>query len=146
VAGERVWRWVATPLFRSYLASFLTLWVIGKVTLAVGAARAGLPPLRFAPGGEMWACVLELMVLAHFVRRWGEDVLLGNLGLDLGDALLPFVLVRFTLSGVLGAWAGRAVRPPASPPTPWTCAAEAGRSCARRTWTPCPAQSPRWSA
>jgi hypothetical protein len=102
----RAWLWVTTPLFRSYLGSFAILWGITKAALAMGAGRAGLPPLQFAPYGETWACVIELLVLAHFARRRGEDVLLGNIGLDLGDALLPFVPLHFALSGVLGAWAG----------------------------------------
>lgn len=102
----RVWRWVTTPLFRSYLGSLLILWVVGKSMLAVHAALIGLDPFAFQPQSEAWACVLELLVLAHFIRRRGEDVLLGNIGLELGDALLPFVPLHFALSAVLGAWAG----------------------------------------
>lgn len=102
----RVWRWVTTRLFRSYLASFLIVWLIAKVALAAGARLAGSPLLRFAAYGETWACAVELLVLAHFARRRGEDILLANIGLDLGDALLPFVPLHFALSGVVGAWAG----------------------------------------
>lgn len=102
----RVWRWVATPLWRSYLVSFLVLWVVAKTALVAGAAYYGLDPVAFQPYNETWACVLELLVLAHFIRRRGEDVLLGNLGLELGDALLPFVPLHCALSALLGAWAG----------------------------------------
>jgi hypothetical protein len=45
--------------------------------------------------------VLELLVLAHFIRWRGEDVLLGNLGLGLGDALLPLALVHGALSAAV---------------------------------------------
>ena len=102
----RAWRWVATPLCRSYLVSFLVLWVVAKTALGAGAAYYGLDPVAFQPYNETWACVLELLVLAHFIRRRGEDVLLGNIGLELGDALLPFVPLHFALSAALGAWAG----------------------------------------
>lgn len=102
----RVWRWVATPLWRSYLVSFLVLWVVARTALGAGAAYYELDPFAFQPYNETWGCVLELLVLAHFIRRRGEDVLLGNLGLDLGDALLPFVPLHFALSGLLGAWGG----------------------------------------
>ena len=101
----RAWRWVTTPLFRSYLVSFLVLWVVAKTALAAGAAYYGLDPFAFQPYSETWACVLELLVLAHFIRRRGEDVLLGNIGLDLGTALLPVALLHFALSGAGSVWA-----------------------------------------
>ena len=103
--GGRAWRWVATPLWRSYLVSFLILWVVAKTALGAGAAVSGLDPFAFQPYNESWACVLELLVLAHFIRRRGEDVLLGNIGLDLGTALLPFALLHFALSGAGSVWA-----------------------------------------
>ena len=111
----RVWWWLTSPLFRSYLTSFLILWTVAKAAIVGGAlamaavvtARLAEPdPWAFAPQTETWACVLELLVLAHFIRRRGEDVLLGNIGLELGDALLPLVPLHFALSAVLGAWAG----------------------------------------
>jgi hypothetical protein len=86
--------------------SFLILWAVAKTALGAGAAYYGLDPFAFQPYHETWACVLELLVLAHFIRRRGEDVLLGNLGLDLGDALLPVVPLHFALSAALGTWAG----------------------------------------
>ena len=103
--GRRAWRWITTPLFRSYLVSFLVLWVVAKTALAAGAWYYELDPLAFQPYNEMWACVLELLVLAHFIRRRGEDVLLGNIGLDLGTALLPFALLHVALSGAGSVWA-----------------------------------------
>lgn len=105
-----VWWWVTSPLFRSYLASFLILWTVAKAAIVSGAmavaamfgARlADIDPWAVAPRAETWACVLELLVLAHFIRRRGEDVLLGNLGLGLGDALAPFVLVHASLSAAV---------------------------------------------
>ena len=99
--GGRAWRWVTSRLFRSYLVSFLILWVVAKSALAGSAAVAGLDPFAFQPLSETWACVLEVLVLAGFIRRRGEDVLLGNLGLELGGALLPLALAHAALSGTL---------------------------------------------
>jgi hypothetical protein len=105
-----VWWWLTSPLFRSYLTSFLILWIVAKAAIVggamavaaiVGARLAEPDPLAFAPRAETWACVLELLVLAHFIRRRGEDVLLGNLGLGLGDALAPLVVVHATLSAAV---------------------------------------------
>lgn len=109
VRGGRWW-WLTSPLFRSYLASFVILWVVAKAAVVVGAmAIAGnvatrlaeLDPWALAPRAETWACALELLVLAHFIRRRGEDVLLGNLGLGLGDALAPFVAVHALLTAAV---------------------------------------------
>lgn len=97
----RGWWWLASPLFRSYLASFLILWVVAKVAIVSGARLSGFDPWAFEPWAETWACVLELLVLAHFIRWRGEDVLLGNLGLGLGDALLPLALVHGALSAAV---------------------------------------------
>jgi len=101
VRGGHAWRWVTGPLFRSYLGSFSILWVLTKSTLAAHDRVTGLDPFVFQPQSETWACVLELLVLTHFIRRRGEDVLLGNLGLGLGSALLPFALAHAALSGAL---------------------------------------------
>ena len=105
MTGGRAWRWLTTPLFRSYVGSFLVLWLVAKAALAAGARYAGLDPLTFRPYHEAWACALELLVLAHFIRRRGEDVLLGNLGLHLGTALLPLALLHAVLSGGASVWA-----------------------------------------
>ena len=108
--GGRVWWWLTSPLFQSYLTSFLILWTAARVAVVGGAmafaALAGAPlaavdPWAVAPRAETWECVLELLVLAHFVRRRGEDVLLGNLGLGLGDALAPFVAVHALLAAAV---------------------------------------------
>lgn len=97
----RGWWWLGSPLFRSYLTSFLILWVVAKVAIVSGARLSGFEPWAFEPWAETWACVLELLVLAHFIRWRGEDVLLGNLGLGLGDALLPLALVHGALSAAV---------------------------------------------
>lgn len=108
--GGRVGWWLTSPLFRSYLTSFLILWVVAKaaaiggamvIAPIIGARPAELDPWGFAPHAETWACVFELLVLAHFIRRRGEDVLLGNLGLGLGDALAPFVAMHALLSAAV---------------------------------------------
>jgi hypothetical protein len=98
--GRARW-WITSPLFRSYLAAFLILWVLAKTAIAGGAALAGLEPFAFQPYYETWACALELLTLAHFIHRRGEDVLLGNLGLGLGTALLPLALAHAALSGAV---------------------------------------------
>ena len=104
------WWWLTSPLFRSYVASFLILWVVAKAAVVggavaiaaiVGVRLAELDPWAFAPQAETWACVVELLVLAHFIRRRGEDVLLGNFGLGLGDALAPFVAVHALLAAAV---------------------------------------------
>lgn len=101
VAAYRAW--LASPLFRTTLVSFLLLWVLAKGMLAAGNAYAGAPPLTFRPYPETVACILELVTLAHFIRRRAEDVLLGNLGLGLPIVLVPFALLHFVLGGALAA-------------------------------------------
>lgn len=65
------------------------------------AAVAGLLPLAFRPGTELVVCAIELAILAAFIRRANEDVLLGNIGLRLSVALGPLVIVHIGLSAAL---------------------------------------------
>ena len=95
--------WVTSPLCRATLVSFLLLWMLAKAMLAAGNAYAALPLQTFRPYAETWACALEVLTLAHFVRRRGEDVLLANLGIGLGSVLVPFAVLHFVLSGALAA-------------------------------------------
>ena len=91
-------RWLASRLFRSYLRRFLLLWVVGKVANVATAASVTLPPLAFRPGTELVVCAFELAILAAFIQRSNEDILLGNLGVRLWVALAPLVLVHSALS------------------------------------------------
>lgn len=91
-------RWVRSRLFRSYLWAFVLLWLVAKGAMAVGAVVADDPPLAFHPLGEALACAIELWVVALFIRRAHEDILLANLGLALGGALAPLVPVHAGLS------------------------------------------------
>ena len=75
--------WLTSRLFRAYVYRFLLLWIAGKIANAVTAYIVKLPPLAFRPGTEMVICAFELAVLAAFIRRAHEDILLGNLGLRL---------------------------------------------------------------
>lgn len=97
--------WLASALFRAYLRRFLLLWVAGKIANAVTALFVKLPPLAFRPGTELVVCAFELAVLAAFIHRANEDILLGNLGLRLWVALAPFVLVHVVLSLALSLFA-----------------------------------------
>ncbi len=97
--------WLASPLFRSTLASFLLLWLLAKGMLGAGSAFAGDSPLTFRPFAETLACLFELVTLAHFIRRPGTDVLLGNIGLGLAIILLPFAVLHFLLGGALAVLA-----------------------------------------
>lgn len=99
--ASQIREWLSSALFRSYLWRFLLLWVVGKVANAGTAAIADLPPLAFRPGAEVVACGAELVVLWVFIRRVNEDLLLGNLGLDLRTAFAPLVLLHFALSAAL---------------------------------------------
>jgi len=99
VAAYRAW--LASPLFRATLVSFLLLWLLAKAMLAAGNVYAGSPMLVFRPYPETAACLLEIVTLAHFIRRPGTDVLLGNLGLGLRNVLLPFAVLHFLLGGAL---------------------------------------------
>jgi hypothetical protein len=94
-------RWLRAPLFRSYLRTFVVLWVAVKYANAFVAAYVRLPPLAFRPGTEIVACAIELLVLAAFIRRAHEDILLANLGCPLWEALVPLVPLHFALSFAL---------------------------------------------
>jgi hypothetical protein len=91
-------RWVRSGLFRSYLGAFVLLWLVMKGTMVAGAVLVGAPPFAFHVFGESVICAFELLALGAFLRRSNEDILLGNLGLPLGDGLLPFVPLHFALS------------------------------------------------
>jgi hypothetical protein len=94
-------RWVRTRLFRSYLRAFVLLWLGTRMAMVAGALLAGTPPFSLHPIGEALACVIELWVLALFLKSSHEDILLGNIGLSLGDALMPLVVVHVVLSAAL---------------------------------------------
>lgn len=96
-----VLEWVTSVLFRAYLWRFLLLWVAGKIANAGTAIVAELPPLAFRPGTELVACAVELVVLWAFIRRANEDLLLGNLGVDLRTAFAPLVVLHFALSAIV---------------------------------------------
>lgn len=87
-----------SALFRSYLGAFVILWLVMKGAMVAGAVLVREPPFEFHPFGESVICAVELAVLAVFLRRGSEDVLLGNLGLTLGVALAPLVPVHVALS------------------------------------------------
>jgi hypothetical protein len=89
---------VGSALFRSYLGAFVLLWLLMKGAMVAGAVLFGSPPFAFHVFGEAVICAFELLALGAFLRRSNEDILLGNLGLPLGDALLPFVPLHFALS------------------------------------------------
>jgi hypothetical protein len=91
-------RWLRAPLFYSYLRAFLVLWTAVKLANAFVARYVQLPPLAFRPGTEIVACAIELLVLAAFIRRAHEDILLANLGCPLWEALVPMVPLHFALS------------------------------------------------
>jgi hypothetical protein len=93
-------RWLTSRLFRSYLAVFPFIWILGKAANAFTAAQAGLPPYGFHFLTEVFVCVLELVVLATYLRRDNQDILLANLGLSLPVALAPLAALHFVLSGV----------------------------------------------
>ena|SRR5713226_824777 len=90
--------WLRSRLFRSYLRSFLLLWLLVKGANAFLAAYVGLPPFGFRLGSETLACLIELVALVTFVRRSHEDILLANLGLPFVTALAPLVPVHIALS------------------------------------------------
>lgn len=97
-------RWLASRLFRSYLRRFTLLWIVGKIANGATAASIKLPPLALRPGTELVVCAFELAILIAFIKRANEDILLGNLGLRLGAALAPLVLVHFALSLALAVF------------------------------------------
>lgn len=76
----------------------MLLWMVMKGTMVAGAVLLGAPPFAFHVFGEAVICAFELLALGAFLRRSNEDILLGNLGLPLGDALLPFVPLHLALS------------------------------------------------
>jgi hypothetical protein len=94
-------QWWHSRLFRSYLTVFPFLWALTKAANAFTASVAGIPPLGFRPFTEMVACAIELIVLATYIRRDNEDILIGNLGIPLLAALLPLVLIHVILSALL---------------------------------------------
>lgn len=93
--------WLRSKLFHSYLRRFLLLWIAGKLANGATAAAVGLSPLAFRPGTEPVVCAIELLILAAFIRRANEDILLGNVGLRLSVALGPLVIVHMALSASL---------------------------------------------
>lgn len=88
-------------MFRAYVVRFTLLWIAAKAANSFYARLLLLPPFGFRPWSEIVICVIELAVLTLFIRQADEDILLGNMGLRLGTALLPFVPLHFLLSGVL---------------------------------------------
>ena len=90
--------WLRSRLLRSYLRAFILLWLIAKVAMIAGAVLYHAPLFAFHPFGEAVACAVELWLIALFVRRSHEDILLANLGWPLGTVLAPLALVHFILS------------------------------------------------
>lgn len=88
-----------------YLRSFLLLWLVGKIANAATAAYVGLSPFAFRSGSELVVCAAELAILAIFIRRAGEDALLGNLGISWAQLLAPFAALHVLLSAALAALA-----------------------------------------
>lgn len=93
--------WLSSRLFRTYLAIFPLIWLLGKAANAFTAGYAGLPPLGFRPLPEIGACAIELFVLRAYLRRENQDILLANLGISIPAALAPLALVHLLLSIVL---------------------------------------------
>lgn len=93
--------WLSSSLFRVYLWRFFLLWLAGKIANAATAVIAKVPPLAFRPGTELVACAIELFVLWVFVRSDNEDLLLGNLGVNLRTAFGPLAVLHFMLSAML---------------------------------------------
>ncbi len=93
--------WLGSALFRTYLRSFVVLWVVGKIANAATAAYVGLAPFAFRPASELVACTAALLVLSAFIRRAHTDILLGNVGVSFAAAFAPLVLAHCFLSAVL---------------------------------------------
>ena len=72
-----------------------------KGAVVAGAILFGADPFAFHPISEAILCGLELWIIALFLRSSGEDILLGNLGLGMGNALAPLVPVHALLSAAI---------------------------------------------
>src|SRR5688572_917616 len=104
--SRRSIRWLYSPLFHSYLRRFLLLWIAGKIVNAVTANLIHLSPFAFRPGTELVTLAFELGVIVIFIKRTGEDILLGNLGWSLATVVGPLAVVHITLSAIVALVAG----------------------------------------
>jgi len=102
----RLWAWLQSPLFLSYLRRFFLLWIAGKLINVVTATAVGVSPLSFRPGTELIILLFELGAMVAFIKHDNEDILLGNLGLGLAAALVPLSIVHVALSATLALIAG----------------------------------------
>ena len=98
--------WVRGPHFQAYLVDFLVLYGLLKALNVSIAAYLNAPPhalsislFGFRPLPETGALVVELLVLRRYIRRGGEEVLLGNLGVS----AIEFAGIFTALHGLLGA-------------------------------------------
>ena len=105
-AHVRLWSWLQSPLFRSYLRRFFLLWIAGKLVNVVTAMVIDVSPLSFRPGTELIILLFELGAMVAFIKHDNEDILLGNLGLGLVAALVPLSIVHVALSATLALIAG----------------------------------------
>lgn len=64
-----------------YLRRTVILWFGLKLANMYGAVLAELPPAGFRIGPEIGAVVVACLMMHALMRRNGEDLLLGNLGL-----------------------------------------------------------------
>ena len=99
------WR-AARPFFLSYLGRSVILWCGFKTASLFLASMAKVPdPLAFHALPEMFTFVMAWLWLGSLMRRNGEDILLGNVGLSVRFlfVLLAVVFVSLSLLLSLGA-------------------------------------------
>jgi hypothetical protein len=98
--------WVRTPFFALYLRRTLLIWFGLKVALvfitlmgnAQSRAFAMPAPLGFRFGAEAGMIVVACLLMRGLMRRNGEDLLLGNLGLPAGIVFTQVILMSPLLS------------------------------------------------
>ncbi len=97
------WRdWFAGPFCWLYFKRFLVLWLPLKAANILGAnVIPGLSPLAFRPVTELGAIAVAAFVVWAIMRRNGEDVLLGNLGLRPAFAYIQLAATCVTLSALV---------------------------------------------